>query len=94
MIADGLLVGPLEGACVVGGEVVLVGGGAAVGSVVVTGLVGTTAPVGPTDTWGTKSTADATMPTPKRVMVPSPITAGTTLKQDICRGSWILPEAL
>ena len=88
VIADEVLGGTREGAGVVVGEL----GAAAVGAAVVTGMVGTTAPVGPTDSRDTTRTADTTMPTATTPMAPSAITVDTALYQGPCGGSVVGPE--
>jgi hypothetical protein len=92
MIADEVLGGTLEGACVVVGELVRVVEGAAVGAVVVIGIVGTMAAVGPTDSRDTTRSADTTMPTATTPMAPSAITVDTALYQGSCGGSVVGPE--
>jgi hypothetical protein len=70
-----------EGACVPAGDVVGAADGVSGGAVVVTGRVGTTAPVGPTGSRDTTRTAETAMPTATTAMAPSAITAVTVTYQ-------------
>jgi hypothetical protein len=74
-LADGMIEGACDGAWVVAGALVGAMVGAGGGGVVVTGIVGTTAPVGPTGSRDTTRTADTAMPTATSAMALSAITA-------------------
>ena len=75
-IAGAVLGAAGDGTCVMAGVLVGAADGAS-GGAVVTGRVGTTAPVGPTGSRDTTRTADTAMPTATTAMAPSAITAVT-----------------
>jgi len=86
-LADGAITGVCGGACVAAGALVGAVVGAGGGGVMVTGIVGTTAPVGPTGSRDTTRTADTAMATATSAMALSAITAVAVPYQGSREGS-------
>jgi hypothetical protein len=91
-LADGVYAGARDGASVVVGAIVGAMVGAGGGGVVVTGIVGTTAPVGPTGSRDTTRSADTAMTTATSAAKMSAITAVTVPYQGSRGGSSMASE--
>jgi hypothetical protein len=89
-LADGVYAGARDGASVLVGAMVGAGGG----GVVVTGIVGTTAPVGPTGSRDTTRFAVTAMATAPSAMALSVITAASEPYQGSRGGSSMASESL
>jgi hypothetical protein len=92
-LADGVNAGARDGASVVVGAIVGASVGAAGGGVVVTGIVGTTAPVGPTGSRDTTRSADTAMATATSAIAVSTNPAVTLPYQGSRRGSSMASES-
>ena len=91
--ADGIYAGARDGASVIAGALVGAMVGAGGGGVVVTGIVGTTAPVGPTGSRDTTRSADTAMATATTPIATSAITAVKVPYQGSRGGSSMASES-